>query len=763
MANIQEKILGKYGINIDQENIFKLYKIESSEISPQELEEKIAGTRKRWNQSVNGTNEKNAERDRVRLEKADKYEAILRDAKLRKEVFVYYTQGGEQKNRGGGPAGGTEFAREYFKLVGTSKKIRKVDVDFFFDYYQAERKNKKAILEMLEKDFKIKMFGKEDKYADENTDIDPDGKKKDGSSPVIVNLFQKATILKLRKCFEFYDQILKSSDVCQRYPNLRNGLYSFLGLKEIESNQKFADLITSRREEVHKVQQDKAEQGKGSEYKPLVDLFNNLQVLTSYQDVADNLPEFKLLLQYPNLTPYMFAFVEMRPDTLDGIFDVANRDYAFRDKDDFILNYYKPVHDNFGISNNGINSILKKAEKKAKTNKVLNKIDEKLGRKKDRKISLGMELIHWLVYWPIFAVYLVFEIFKGIFTQLHRLLIPIFLLLFVGGNWWLPQKIEIYNLLVLRKIFFKAEWYDVLADLFGTPENWFMAIISSLIMIISLLAVYVIPPLFVVLFLHETLKDLNKRYDWIGYQRTFRNILQNLRQKTEEQYTAQKKLFFKKKMPQAIVNIVCLVILVATIYFIPVGFRALSETTGYFQSEETPGQDIQLCGEENSDDSASDKMETHYVTSSSEIDGDTLNAMIQQAEYICTADWESPLDETDILNGVTYVGNYFLSKKDGARGDENCVYLVYSIDAEYAGNSYPHYNFTKFSNIMVSGDGSCTVDLSNYETASHHYNTGLRMYYSDIYYYGYETLDELYTDCVLSQIDSYTFENNVAE
>ena len=152
-----------------------------------------------------------------------------------------------------------------------------------------------------------------------------------------------------------------------------------------------------------------------------------------------------------------------------------------------------------------------------------------------------------------------------------------------------------------------------------------------------------------------------------------------------------------------------------------------------------------------------------YVTSSSEIDESTLNAMKQQAEDICTADWSSPLDETDILNGITYVGNYFLSKKDGARGDENCIYLVYKIDAEYAGNSYPHYNFTKFSNIMVSEDGILAVDLNNYEIATHRYKTGFKKYYSDIFYYGYETLEEMYEDCVLSQMNAYAFENNIIE
>lgn len=607
MAGIREKILGKYGIDIDQENIFKYYKIDNSEISQPELEKKIDETRKRWTQSVNGTNEKNAARDRARLEKADKYEAILRDVKLRKEVFDYYSKGGEKKGRGSGPVGGTGFAKEYFELLGTSKKIRKADVEFFFEYFKAEGKNKKAILEMLEKELKIKLLGKEDKHDEEDPDEDPAGKKKDKSSPLIVNQFQKATVLKLRKCLECYYQVQQNGEVCRTYPDLLSNLYSFLGLNGVETSQQFADLISDRGKEAYKVQQDKADQGKGPEYRPLVDLYNTLQELAGYRDVVDNLAAFKLLIQYPKLTPYMFAVSEVKPNTLDGIFDIARREYAFRDMDDFILNYYNPVHDHFNIINNGIHSIIKKAEKKTKSNKVLNKIDEKLGRKKDRKINLGMELIHWLVYWPVFIVYLVFEIFKGIFTQLHKFLIPVFVALFVGANWWFPKKFGIDNLLVLRKIFFKAEWFEYIGADIG---DGFEASLLSLIAIIALLAIYVLPPLFAVRFLNVALKDLNKRYDWIGYQRTFQSILHSLRQRTEAQYAAQKELFFKKKVPWAITNIVCLTVLVLIIYLTPVGLKALSEKTGYFQPQATSNQNVQHFDEQSSNDPTDEEMET---------------------------------------------------------------------------------------------------------------------------------------------------------
>lgn len=90
MADIQTTVLKKYGIDIAQENIFKLYKLEKADLNPQELQNAIDATRKRWTQSVNGANEKNAKRDGERLAKADKYEAVLKDDRLRKEVFAFY-------------------------------------------------------------------------------------------------------------------------------------------------------------------------------------------------------------------------------------------------------------------------------------------------------------------------------------------------------------------------------------------------------------------------------------------------------------------------------------------------------------------------------------------------------------------------------------------------------------------------------------------------------------------------------------------------
>ena len=52
MADIQEKIQNQFQIDITQENIFKLYKIDSADISLQELNVKLEETRKRWQNSA---------------------------------------------------------------------------------------------------------------------------------------------------------------------------------------------------------------------------------------------------------------------------------------------------------------------------------------------------------------------------------------------------------------------------------------------------------------------------------------------------------------------------------------------------------------------------------------------------------------------------------------------------------------------------------------------------------------------------------------
>ncbi len=582
MADLQEIILSRYGIDIAQENIFKLYKIDKPDITSQELDLKIQDTRKRWNQSINGANEKNAIRDKERMDKADHYEAILRDDRLRKELFAYYNGTGAKGGKEGGSGGTVDFAREYFKLLETSKKIRQDDVKFFFEYYQAERKNKKAILEMLEKEFKVKKLGKDEKYADEEAEKEVEGKTKDEASSLIVNLFQEATIMKLQKCFAFYEKAVASNDVCQKFPTLKAGMLEFLKIDDAKDCKSYAGEIAVMQKDAYAVRQER-----GNEYIPLVDLLNTMHTLLSYRDVVDNFEEFKLLVHYPNLTPYMYSFTEMKPDTLKGIIKVANREYVFRDDADFIVNYYNPVHDNFGITNNGIRSIIKKAEKKAKANKVLDKIDEKIGRQQLSKLPFVANLLHGMAYWPIFLIFIVLEIFKVFFEILNKMFIPAAILFFVGLNWMLPKMTEMDNMLALLKIFNKKEWQEYVQIFTGyEATSDFHFVIMTIATVIVILLVYVVPTIFVYLFTKQVTGRLCKEIDWKGYERTFQNILKNLHDTTEKQFAEKKNAFVKKHVGMSITNLIGVALIVLVIIFAPKGFQWFSETTGYFQPSE---------------------------------------------------------------------------------------------------------------------------------------------------------------------------------
>ncbi|MFI3177228.1 MAG: SH3 domain-containing protein [Eubacteriales bacterium] len=588
--DIQSNILKKYKIDLKEDNIFKLYKIDNPRLSEIELDKKIQDTRSRWNTSINGANEKNAERDGKRLERADQYEAILRDGKMRIKAYEYYSS-----SSGKGSGSGTssdessiEFARVYFRLIATTKKVKREDVDFFFQYYQSQRKHKKAIVEMLTKEFKVYMLKKDKEYDDNvgtlrlesESEVKEEKKPSSTSKGMIVNLFQETTLLRIRRAVEKYEEILQIQEICDRYPQLLEGFYNYLEIKEVTTAQEFLEKMTLKGKEIYAVRQER-----GAIYIPLVDLYNLLKGAGECQDVQDNILEFKLLLQYPSLTSYMYSFVEMKPATLKGIINIANEEYTFRNDTDFLLNYYIPIHDNFGIGDGSIHSILRKAEKQAKKNKILNAVDEKLGKRKDkRKKILGAEIIHGLIYWPVLMVYLVFEVAKIFFTHLKQLAILIFVLI-VGIQNWLIGRTEWPNLLVLRKILFKEQWVSFLEEFSGmTVDATYLIVGGSIMMIVGLLAVYLIPGLFVFIFLREFSGDFNKRFDWIGLERTFQKILGDIKKKTYERYKESKSQFIKSKIPSMILNVLCVAIVIGMIHYVPIGVNYLSELTGYGQA-----------------------------------------------------------------------------------------------------------------------------------------------------------------------------------
>ena len=155
-----------------------------------------------------------------------------------------------------------------------------------------------------------------------------------------------------------------------------------------------------------------------------------------------------------------------------------------------------------------------------------------------------------------------------------------------------------------------------------------------------------------------------------------------------------------------------------------------------------------------------------YVISASEIDESALNEMKKQAEDVYMAHVAREWGESDELESLTYAGYYFLSAKTKPkyRESNNYMYMVYKVDAICRDEHYPHYTYIKFNDITIDETGKCKVDLSKGELTSHKWDAdGDGSVWWGFYFLGYSTLDELYNDCVLKQIDKYTYEKNITE
>lgn len=555
MADIKDTIKKVYDIDIEQVNLIKLFNIENADITVQELRDKIAARKSSWQRSVdNGTNEKIVQRDKAYLDNIDKYEKILCDERLRKELYAYY-------NKNANPEGDLSFAREYFKLVAATKKVRPKDVKFFFSYFREQGKSKKAILEMLGKEFNVKGLGKDEKYEEENEE---EGKKKNEDSVLIVNSFQEPTLLRIKKSISFYQQACESVQVCQKYPEIRTGFYEFLGIDSMQTAKEFGDMVASQREKAFSLRQEL-----GQDFAPVVDLYNTLADVSGNEDVVDNFTEFKLLLKYPNLTPYMYGIENLKADAMEELWKIANREYIFRDKTDFILSYFKVIYDNFNIQCQSIRNILAEAEKKAKGNKVLDYVDKKTGRSKRRRIPVWANILHFLVYWPIFLFYVLFSTVKLVTTRCKLFFVPVFIPVFVATmKYWAKTHIYFDSLNDFISIFSKSGWLEWVYKWSNMEtDNTFYIVLLSIASVVETVVCYLLPP-FVCAYLSFIVLDyLNTQYDWIGMERTFQNILNTLRDKTEKRCLEENNMR-RKSIPKILINLLCTMIVAVIMWII---------------------------------------------------------------------------------------------------------------------------------------------------------------------------------------------------
>lgn len=672
MAQIRERILNQYGIDLDQENILKLYKCEQPDADQGTVEEAIEKTRRRWQLSIQGANEKNARRDQARMEKARAYEAILRDPGLRKAVYTYYYKEALQGED-------SSFAKAYFTLIGDTKNITGQDVDFFFSYFPGESRNKRAILEMLKKEFRLSDLGKGEGENQPDQELGISGGAKIEEGPLIVNLFQKNTLLRLRRCTELLEMAAGNPLVCSRYPQVKEGLFGFLQLDQFSQTMELSHYAEGQLKEVYSLRQER-----GSDFTPLVDLFNTLRALAGYRDVADNFAAFKMLVQYPALTPYMYSVVEMKPKTLQEMGEIAVSQSGFADAKDFILNYYLNMYHHFGISNARVEGLLRRVQQKTLSHAFVQWAGKLLGRER-KPLPLVGEILFGLAYWPVYLVYLIFELLRFLFRNMEKVSIPLAVLAFFAVNFFGPRISGMPNLLYLRYVFMPATWKEFLARFFSSPETPLEYGVQTLGAGLLLLGMYLLPTLFVWLFVKEAAANMNKGFDWIGYQRTLSQIVGRIREREKVRHENKISGEMPKRLLWGVFNLVSAGIFCILIFLSIRGMGALRPQIsallargGAFAGSILPG------GGKEPEESTREDLQEMVITA--------------EAANIRSG----PGTDQDVLT-VAQAGTVFLATGETSQTGENVWYQIY-LDGERTQTGWASDKVIGFAD--TGGDGS---------------------------------------------------------
>lgn len=168
-----------------------------------------------------------------------------------------------------------------------------------------------------------------------------------------------------------------------------------------------------------------------------------------------------------------------------------------------------------------------------------------------------------------------------------------------------------------------------------------------------------------------------------------------------------------------------------------------------------------------------------YIQNNAEIPENLMEQMKKQSEDVIRAQAAKNWVDYVTIDSLTYMGNYFLSKKTGSYGDENRCCLVYKVTAEESMETTNNetvvettdvYYYVQYSNLLIEENGNGAVDISNYNIPYHSFrvetdvkSTGWFSYNYSFTFNGYETIDEIYNEIITKNLETYAHEENIVE
>lgn len=161
-----------------------------------------------------------------------------------------------------------------------------------------------------------------------------------------------------------------------------------------------------------------------------------------------------------------------------------------------------------------------------------------------------------------------------------------------------------------------------------------------------------------------------------------------------------------------------------------------------------------------------------YFSLIKDIPEEQMDKMKKQTEEVFRADVAKNWVSQESLNSMTYIGSYLLNSKSDNWGNyNNSLYLIYKIDVTNSFENLTYYYYTRFDNLYVTSEGEYVIDIMNYQkpygyagkSLGSWYNYGATIISGDYWYLGYKTLDEVFNECVTSNLDEYTYDLSVEE
>lgn len=167
-----------------------------------------------------------------------------------------------------------------------------------------------------------------------------------------------------------------------------------------------------------------------------------------------------------------------------------------------------------------------------------------------------------------------------------------------------------------------------------------------------------------------------------------------------------------------------------------------------------------------------------YIRSIGDVSEDCLKEMQSQADDVFNAkvivNWDN---ETENLKGFSYIGSYLLTaKSNDTWGSDNVLYLIYKVtvndkysnDGKKYDKNNEYYWYIAFKNLLVNDKGETSVNVTDYSTPGDRFEIDSEVssgWWSSKqwYYYGYESLDNMYKAVITANADLYHHEESIDE